>query len=86
MPKIKSILSSSFLNGSEKEIFDNFTTVHPIEKTKRHLIPHVIPVQMIYKRSHANKMAAVHCQNKDGFAEKEGTVLHHFIYGKLFNI
>jgi len=30
--KIKSILSSSFLNGSEKETLDNFAIVHPIEK------------------------------------------------------
>jgi len=31
-------------------------------------------------------MAAVHCQNKDGFAGKEGTALHRFIYGEFFNM
>jgi len=41
---------------------------------------------MIYKRSHADKMAAERFQNEDGFAEKEGAVIHHFIYGEFFNI
>jgi len=57
-----------------------------LKNSKYHLIPHVIPVKMIYKRSHANKMAAERFRNEDGFAEKEGTVIHRFIYGEFFNI
>jgi len=41
---------------------------------------------MIYKRSRADKMAAERFRNEDGFAEKEGAVIHRFIDGEFFNI
>jgi len=63
------------LSRSKKEILDNFAILHPIKKTKCHLISHMILVQIMYKRSRANKMAVVHCQNEDQFAEKEGAIL-----------
>jgi len=57
-----------------------------LKKSKRHFIPHVILVQMMYKRSRANKMATEHCRTEDGLPGKEGAELHRFIYGELFNI
>jgi len=56
------------------------------KNSKRHFIPHVILVQMIYKRSRADKMAAERCRNEDGLPGKEGAALHRFIYGEFFNI
>jgi len=38
---------------------------------------------MIYKKSCADKMAAKHFRNEVGFAEKEGAVIHRFIYGEF---
>jgi len=57
-----------------------------LKKFKSHFIPHVILVQMIYKRSRANKMATKHCQNEDVLPGKEDAELHRFIYGEFFNI
>jgi len=57
-----------------------------LKKSKRHFIPHMILVQMIYKRSCADKMATKRCRTEDGLPGKEGAELHHFIYGEFFNI
>jgi len=56
------------------------------KNSKRHFIPHMILVQMIYKRSRGDKMAAKYCQNKDGLLGKEGAELYRFVYGEFFNI
>jgi len=81
--KIKNNLSSSFSNTSKWINGHNLAILHCIKNSKRHFIPHVILVQMIYKRSHANKMAAEHFRNEDEFAEKEGAVIYRFINGEF---
>jgi len=65
MLKIKRTLSFSFSNAFELIICHIFAIIHPIKNTKCHFTPHVIPVQMKYKRSHANKMDARHGENEN---------------------
>jgi len=84
--KIKKQPSSSFSNVSEWINSHNLAILHYIKNSKRHFIPHVILVQVIYKRSHANKMTTKRCCNEDGLPGKEGVGLHRFIYGAFFNI
>jgi len=84
--KIKNNLFSSFSNTSKWINGHILAIPHAIKKSKCHFIPHMILVQMIYKRSRANKMAAECFRNEDGFAEKEDAVIHCFIHGEFFNI
>jgi len=59
--KIKNNLSSSFSNASKWINGHILAILHVIKKTKCHFIAHVILIQIIYKKSLADKMAAERC-------------------------